>query len=164
MLIRPVANNDAARLAEIYSHYIRHSVVTFEEAAIDGSEMLNRLHEHRQTDLPWLVAEREGVVVGYAMASPWKGRCAYRYTVEVTVYVDIDHPRSGIGSALYADLFEQLREAQFHSVIAGIALPNDASVALHERFGLHKVAHFAEVGHKFDQWVDVGYWQGQLDA
>ncbi|HEV7431928.1 MAG TPA: GNAT family N-acetyltransferase, partial [Steroidobacteraceae bacterium] len=92
-------------------------------------------------------------------ASRWKGRCAYRYSVESTVYLEPLAVGQGLGTALYSALFARLQELGCHVVIGGIALPNAASVALHEKFGMRQVAHFAQVGNKFGRWVDVGYWQ-----
>lgn len=157
--IRPATAADSAAIAAIYNHYITHTTITFEEAAIDAAQMHQRIHEVNATALPWLVAEIGGQVVGYCYASRWKGRCAYRFSVEITVYVQANLAARGVGTLLYQALFAELRRGPTHAVMAGIALPNAASVALHERFGLHKVAHFAQVGFKFEQWVDVGYWQ-----
>jgi L-amino acid N-acyltransferase YncA len=109
--------------------------------------------------LPWLVAESAGAAIGYAYASPWRARPAYRFSVESTVYVAPEHMRRGVGSALYAELLDRLRVSGIHTVMGGIALPNDASVRLHEKLGMKRVAHFHDVGFKFGQWVDVGYWQ-----
>ena len=126
------------------------------------SEMLQRLSDNLDADLPWLVAEQGQEVVGFAYASKWKGRTAYRYSVEVTVYLSHLMTSKGFGSALYTKLFDILRGKSIHVVLGGISLPNEASIALHEKFGMTKVAHFEEVGHKFGHWVDVAYWQGKL--
>jgi L-amino acid N-acyltransferase YncA len=100
-----------------------------------------------------------GKVVGYAYASKWKSRSAYRYAVESTVYLDPRFTGQGIGRHLYGSLIAELRQRSLHAVIGGIALPNPASIALHERMGFVKVAHFKEIGWKFNQWIDVGYWE-----
>lgn len=163
-VIRSALAGDAGAIADIYNHYIRETVVTFEEAPVTAAAMEARLEETVAEGLPWLVAEDDGVVAGYAYASKWKGRCAYRFSVEVTVYLAPEAAGAGLGSRLYESLFEALRARSFHVVIGGIALPNAASVALHEKMGMTKVAHFSEVGYKFGNWVDVGYWQGTLDA
>jgi L-amino acid N-acyltransferase YncA len=97
-------------------------------------------------------------------ATKWRERFAYRFSVEVTVYLAPTFTGNGVGSQLYDALFSVLKSRSIHSVIGGITLPNLASVALHEKFGLEKVAHFKEVGFKFEQWKDVGYWQGVLKA
>ncbi len=160
--VRDAQADDAAAIAAIYNHYIEHTVVTFEESPVSGADIRDRIEETRALALPWLVAEEAGSVLGYAYASRWKGRCAYRFSVEVTVYLAPDTGGRGLGSLLYEHLLQRLRQAGMHSVLGGIALPNPASVALHEKFGMKKVAHLEEVGFKFDRWVDVGYWQGRL--
>jgi phosphinothricin acetyltransferase len=161
-LVRDVAPADAERVAEIYDHYVRDTWITFEEAPVPAQEMSRRIDEVRSASLPWLVAEREGRVVGYAYATKWRGRCAYRYSVESTVYLEPSATGCGLGTALMTALLGRLRAASLHVVIAGIALPNPASVALHERLGLRRVATFEEVGFKFGCWIDVAYWQGFL--
>lgn len=157
-MIRSATIEDARILCEIYNHYVANTAITFEEEPVSMIEMQNRITE-TLSRLPWVVSEEQGVVQGYAYASPWKGRCAYRFSVECTVYVDRHHVGKGIGRQLYEALIQRLRELSFRSVIGGIALPNAASVALHEKMGFEKVAHFKEVGWKMDRWVDVGYWQ-----
>jgi len=108
---------------------------------------------------PWTIFEEKGKVVGYAYASQWKGRIGYKQTVESSVYLHKDYSGKGIGSALYEDLFARLKKLNMHCVLAGIGQPNKASVALHEKFGFTNVAMFKQVGQKFGNWVDVGYWQ-----
>ena len=158
-IVRPATPGDAAAIVAIYDHYVAHSIITFEEQPVPVDEMVRRLAEVAAASLPWLVAEESGRVVGYAYASRWKTRSAYRHSVETTVYLAPDAVGHGIGSALYARLFPLLGARGVHAAVAGIALPNDASVALHERCGMRKVAHFPEVGFKFGRWIDVGYWQ-----
>ena len=157
--VRKAVRQDAPALARIYNHYVAHTTVTFEEVPVRAAEIAKRWSAAGRAGLPFLVAESAGRVLGYAYASPWKGRCAYRYSVEVSVYLDEAHRGRGLGSRLYARLFPLLRRQGFHAVIGGIALPNRGSVALHEKFGLRKVAHFEQVGYKLGRWVDVGYWQ-----
>ena len=161
-MIRQAYVDDAAAIAAIYNHYISHTVVTFEEDTLSMPDMRDRIVQTLAQGLPWLVAEREGEVTGYAYASKWLGRCAYRYSLEVTVYIAPTATGSGLGTKLYEALFDELRGGSFHVAIAGIALPNDPSIALHEKLGMEKVAHFSEVGFKFNRWIDVGYWQGKL--
>jgi L-amino acid N-acyltransferase YncA len=161
-MIRPVTVADSEAIARIYNHYITSTIVTFEEEPVAPGEIAARIQEVSSAALPWLVAEQGGQVVGYAYASKWKGRCAYRFSVESTVYLDPGQTRRGLGSLLYNQLFSDLRTRGVHVVIGGIALPNGASVALHEKLGMEKVAHFREVGFKFDRWIDVGYWQRTL--
>jgi L-amino acid N-acyltransferase YncA len=161
-LIRPATAADAESIAAIYNHYVQNSIVTFEEEAVTATDMAGRIAEAGADRLPWLVAERGGEVLGYAYASKWKGRCAYRYSVESTVYVADGRGGQGIGTQLYAALLPLLKDKGLHAVIGGISLPNPGSIALHEKFGMTQVAHFKEVGFKFGQWIDVGYWQGLL--
>ena len=157
--IRIATASDADRIAEIYNHYIANTVVTFEEEPVAGDEMRRRMDDVFAATLPWLIAESGGRVVGYAYATKWKARSAYRFSVETTVYLADGLGKRGLGSRLYDELFRRLKEKGIHAAIGGIALPNDASVALHEKFGMRKVAHFEEVGFKFGEWVDVGYWE-----
>ena len=160
--IRAAEPSDAAGIAAIYNHYVEQSIVTFEEEPVSDAEMARRIEDVRAESLPWLIAEEAGRVVGYASSRKWKGRSGYRFSAEITVYVEPGHARRRIGSKLYARLFPLLQARGIHAVIAGIALPNEASVALHEKFGMRRVAHFAEVGFKFDRWIDVSYWQRTL--
>lgn len=162
--IRSARLDDAGDIANIYNHYIANTVVTFEEDAVAAEEMAERISETQSSNLPYLIAEENRAVLGYAYASKWKGRCAYRYTVEATVYLNPDSTGKGLGTKLYRELFKQLAELSYHMVIGGISLPNEGSIALHEKFGMEKVAHFSEVGYKFNRWVDVGYWQGSIDT
>jgi L-amino acid N-acyltransferase YncA len=157
--IRTAAAKDAEAVAWIYNHYVAKTVVTFEEELVAASEISRRIEEVQAASLPWLVAEQDDALVGYAYATRWRARRAYRYSAEVTVYVAPDRGRCGIGSRLYTQLLATLRDCGMHSAMGGIALPNDASVALHEKFGFKKVAHFEQVGFKFNRWIDVGYWQ-----
>lgn len=157
--MRAVVAADAAAITHIYNHYVQGGHETFETAPVEDDDMAARIIESVSHQLPWLVAEQDGVVLGYACASRWKGRCAYRHSAETSVYLATGATGRGLGGALYRELIVQLRGQSMHSLIGGIALPNETSVALHERLGFRKVAHFAEVGYKFDRWIDVGYWQ-----
>jgi phosphinothricin acetyltransferase len=157
--VRSAELTDAEAIARIYNYYVEETIVTFEEQPVSAEDMGERVREVHAVSLPWLVAERGGIVVGYAYASKWKGRCAYRFSVEVTVYLERELTGRGIGSLLYRYLLPDLESRGLHVALGGIALPNDASVALQERFGFEKVAHLREVGFKFNRWIDVGYWQ-----
>ena len=156
--------DDASAIARIYNHYVLNTVITFEEEVISSGEMAHRIEEAHSASLPWLVAEREATILGYAYATKWRVRRGYRFSTEVTVYVDSTCPRLGIGSRLYAELMPALEKRGIHTAMGGIALPNEASVAFHEKFGFSKVAHFKEVGFKFGRWIDVGYWQRNLST
>lgn len=162
-VIRAAAPEDAEAIAAIYNHHVVETIVTFEEEPVAPAEMARRISEVQAATLPWLVAEEGGRVVGYAYATPWRSRFGYRFSVEVTVYTAPGKERRGIGSRLYGELLPLLEAKRLHTAMGGIALPNDASVALHEKFGFRKVAHFRESGIKFGRWIDVGYWQRILD-
>lgn len=174
--IRRAVPGDGDALARIYNHYIRETVITFETEEVTGADMDARVAKLAGVGLPWLLAVDRDVrggdgVLGYAYAGPFKERDAWRHCLETSVYLDADERGRGLGTALFAELFEALRSldpeasrhAPVHVLIGGIALPNDASVALHERFGMTSVGVVTEGGRKFDQWVDVGYWQLLLD-
>ncbi len=163
-MIRPATTADGAAMAAIYNHYVTDTIVTFEEKTIDGVEMAARLAEVEAAGLPWLVVEDGAEVAGYAYGSKWKGRCAYRFAVESTIYLASTATGKGLGRQLYQRLIDLLTEGGYHVVIGGISLPNAASVALHERLGFEKVAHFREVGYKLGRWIDVGYWQRMLSG
>jgi len=158
-----VTVDDAKAICAIYDHYIRETVITFEEEPVSVEEMEDRIRRVTPS-FPWLVYESDGKIIGYAYADRWKSRSAYRYAVESTIYVDPRYTGQGIGKQLYGSLIPELRLRSLHSVLGVIALPNPASVALHERMGFVKVAHFKEVGWKFNRWIDVGDWQLLLDA
>ncbi len=157
--VRPATLDDVIPVTAIYNHFVDHTVVTFEEERVTPVEFGKRMHAVWSASLPFLVAEQGGAVVGYAYASKWKERSGYRFSVEASVYLAPDAGGRGIGSSLYGTLFPMLEAKGVHAVMGGIALPNDASVALHEKFGMRKVAHFEETGFKFDRWIDVGYWE-----
>lgn len=158
MNIRQVNLKDAEQIAEIYNFYVLNTHHTFETEAITADEMQKRIGEI-SNHYPFLIAETDGDVFGYAYAALYKPRQAYRFSVEVSVYVRANFKQKGIGKMLYAKLFEELAEMKVHAVIAGIALPNEASIKLHENFGFEKIAHFREVGFKFGKWIDVAYWE-----
>lgn len=160
-MIRTVKKEDAADICRIYNYYVSNSTITFEEEPIETHEMEGRIEEVTKI-LPWIVYEEDGELIGYAYASKWKGRCAYRYSVESTVYLHNNHTTKGVGTKLYKKLLDEVRERNFHLVIGGVALPNIKSEKLHEKLGFKKVAHFSEVGFKFNKWIDVGYWELKL--
>lgn len=157
--IRPAIERDAAALCAIYNHYVAETCVTFETEPVPTGDMAARIERTVHGSLPWLNAVEQGEIAGYACAVPWRARSAYRHSVELSVYLDRRHTGRGIGTRLYGALLDEVRARGMHAVIGGVALPNAASVALHERFGFRKVAHFGQVGHKLGRWVDVGYWQ-----
>ena len=157
-ILRDATPADAAAIAAIYNHYVGTTPISMETDPVADEEMARRIAEVQDGALPWLVMLDEGRVLGYAYASKWRARPGYRHAAESTVYLDHGQRGRGLGLVLYRSLLARL-EGRFHAVIGGIALPNAASIALHERLGFRQVACFPEVGHKFGAWVDVGYWQ-----
>lgn len=160
--IRPATRADAPALAAIYNPYIEQTTISFEETPVTPDDMARRIDDVSDAALPWLVLETDGRVRGYAYATKWRVRPAYRHSVETSVYLESSAHGQGWGGALYRALIEVLRAKGIHLVIGGIALPNERSVALHEAMGFAKAAHFCEVGFKCDRWIDVGYWQLRL--
>ncbi len=159
MRVRNVSPSDAARIADIYNHYISDTIVTFELDPVTPEEIGRRIREITR-DYPYLAVEDDaGTVAGYAYASRFREREAYRHTAEVTIYLDRDRTGAGLGAPLFAELLDRLRKMDTVALIGAIALPNDASVRLHEKFGFRKVAHLEKVGYKLGNWIDVGYWQ-----
>jgi len=153
--IRTARADDAAPICAIYNHHVTDTVVTFEETPVGAAEMARRIGE---SAYPWLVLEDGGTLAGYASASAWKPRASYRHTVESSVYIDPRCQRRGHGRRLCEALLAELRNRDVHVVLAGIALPNPASVALHEALGFVASGVMPEVGWKLGRWVDVGYW------
>jgi len=158
-MIRLAVAGDAEAIVRIYNHYVLNTIVTFEEQEVPVAQMAERMNAVEAAHLPWLVMEQAGQIVGYAYASRWKARSAYRFTVESSVYVAHAAVGKGLGRQLYQALLQRLKPSGVHAVVGCLGLPNEASVALHEKCGFQKVAHFKEVGFKFGTWLDVGYWQ-----
>jgi L-amino acid N-acyltransferase YncA len=152
---------DGAACAAIYAPHVEGSPVSFEERAPDAGEMAARIERYGASHA-WLVAEREGGVVGYAYATAFNERPAYRWSTSVSVYVAGDARGEGIGRALYEALFDRLRERGFRMACAGITLPNEASCGLHESLGFEFVGVNREIGWKQGAWRDVGWYQLEL--
>ncbi|MDQ3087967.1 MAG: N-acetyltransferase family protein [Acidobacteriota bacterium] len=158
MNIRPVSLIDAAQVAEIYNYYVQNTHHTFETEPLSGEEMEQRIIKVTK-DYPFLIAEDDGEIFGYAYATQFKLRQAYAFSAEVSIYVRNAAKQKGIGTQLYMQLFDELAETDIHAIVAGISLPNEPSIKFHEKLGFSKVAHFREVGYKLGRWVDVGYWE-----
>lgn len=163
-MIRDAVKSDSESIAHIYNDYIENTAISFEETPVSGSDIERRIESVQGAGLPWMVAMEVDAVVGYAYATKWKERSAYRFSVEASVYLSHQMQGRGLGANLYETIFAKLKEGGIHTVIGGITLPNPASVALHEKMGMRKVAHFEKVGFKFNQWHDVGYWQLSLNT
>lgn len=164
MEIREVKDTDSAQIVEIYNYYVESTSISFEEEPISVEVMQQRIEEVLSLGLPWLVAEVDGQVLGYAYANRWKPRSAYRFTVEPSIYVKQGIISKGIGSTLYSYLLDNLKEKQIKNVIGVITLPNESSIRLHERLGFKKVGEFPKIGLKFGEKRSVGYWQLELNA
>jgi L-amino acid N-acyltransferase YncA len=156
--VRVASAGDAEAVAAIYAPYVLETAISFEEEPPSSMEMANRITGALATH-PFLVCESSGSVVGYAYAGPHGQRAAYRWSASVSVYVARDGHRRGIGRRLYVELFKLLRRQGFHSLFAGITLPNDKSIGLHEALGFQHLGTYREVGFKHGAWHDVGYWR-----
>ena len=160
-MIRLARPDDGAAAARIYDPVVARTAISFELDPPGPVEMKRRIVT-ALAFAPWLVEERDGVVRGYAYASKHRERAAYQWSVDVAVYVDEEHRRSGVGKALYGKLFRLLRLQGFYTAQAGVTLPNAASVGLHESLGFRPVGVYRGVGYKLGGWRDVGWWQLEL--
>jgi phosphinothricin acetyltransferase len=163
--VRRATFADVPAMLAISNHYALTTPANFavEPESLESWQVtFNATHEM----YPWLVAvddeSRSNEILGFAKASPWKGRCAYEFAAETTVYIRSEHHRRGVGRALYTKLLATMKAQGYMCALGGIALPNDASVALHEACGFTHVGTLRRVGWKFDRWHDVGYWQALL--
>lgn len=161
MRIRAATSEDAAAIAEIYAPYVTDSAISFELEAPAPAEIGKRMAAGGDL-YPWLIGEENGAAIGYAYAAAFRARPAYRYAVETSVYLRRTAQGRGHGRALYEPLLEMLIEQGFTQAIAAIALPNEASVRLHERLGFASAGVYRRVGYKMDRWHDVGLWQRPL--
>jgi L-amino acid N-acyltransferase YncA len=159
--LREARADDLEAIAAIYAHYVENTYITFELEPPSVPEWRSRWEAGQAAGRPWAVAESDGELVAYAYASEFNRRPAYRSTVETTIYVRDDQCGRGIGRPLYEHLLGEAA-GSFHLAVAGIALPNEASVALHEKLGFTRVGVFEEVGRKLGAWRDVGWWQRRL--
>jgi phosphinothricin acetyltransferase len=157
-MIRNVTIDDAQELVAIYNYYVTDTIVTFDKESFSIASFENKINDI-YPNFPFLVFEENNEILGYAYGSKWRKKPSYDNTAEITIYIKNGIHGKGIGTKLYYELIQSLKTQNFHTLIGGLTLPNDASIRLHEKFGFKKVAHFKEVGRKFDQWLDVGFWQ-----
>jgi L-amino acid N-acyltransferase YncA len=162
MEIRHATEADAAAIAAIYRPYVERSLISFEEAAPDADEMRQRIIGDGNGLHPWLVAEDDDVLLGYAASSPFRSRPAYRWTVETGIYLADAAKGCGVGRALLSSLLDLLERQGFVAAIGAIALPNPTSVRLHEKLGFVHNGTYRQVGFKMGTWLDVGLWQKEL--
>ena len=160
-MIRAATPADAAAVAAIYGPIVEQTFISFELEPPPAAEMARRMAGILPTH-PWLVFEDEDGVAGYAYASPHQPRAAYLWSVNVSVYLAERARSRGVGRRLYTDLFAILRRQGFHMAFAGVALPNAASVALHEAMGFRPIGVYPHAGYKFGAWRDVGWWSLEL--
>ncbi|TDV46324.1 GNAT family N-acetyltransferase [Actinophytocola oryzae] len=162
MLVRDAsAAGDAAACAAIYAPYVRDTAITFEWDPPTVAEMSERIAASRRSHA-WLVGEEDGRVVGYAYGGPFKTRAAYRWSCEVSVYVELGRRRTGAGRALYEELFTRLADRGYQTAVAGMTLPNDASIGLHKALGFEPAGTYRRIGWKHDAWHDVTWAQRPL--
>jgi L-amino acid N-acyltransferase YncA len=161
--IRHATPEDGAACAAIYTPYVTDTVITFEDEPPTGPQMAERIATANRSHA-WVVAEDGGEIVGYAYGGTWKSRAAYRYACEVSVYLRVGRRRTGTGKALYDALFAVLAARGYVIVVAGMTLPNDASVGLHRAMGFEHVGTHRAVGWKHDAWHDVAWAQRRLGA
>ncbi|MEH2310103.1 MAG: arsinothricin resistance N-acetyltransferase ArsN1 family B [Nostoc sp.] len=159
--IRLANESDALKMLAIYAPVVRETSISFEIEPPSETEFQGRIKNYQQ-QMPWLVCQINGELLGYAYATPYRTRAAYQWSVESSVYVNVEHRRKGVAKALYSSLFQLLQLQGFYNVFAAIALPNPASVAVHEAVGFSPVGVFCRVGYKFSEWHDVGWWQLSL--
>jgi len=152
---------DAGACATIYAPYVAGAATSFEEAPPDADDFAERIERVSATH-PWLVAEHDGVVVGFSYAAPHRARPAYRWTAETSVYIAAGYQGNGVGRELYGTLVELLRRQLLHVACAGVTLPNAASTALHEALGFRQVGVYRRIGFKEGAWRDVAWWQLEL--
>lgn len=157
MQIRRAEQSDGAAFAAIYDPVVANHVYSFEAEPPGAAEMSRRVARITQT-FPWLAAEENGDVVGYTYASPHRERAAYRWAVDLAIYVAEHARRRGVATALYNALFPMLAELGYRRALAGISLPNEPSIELHRRFGFEAVGVYRRIGFKFDAWHDVSWW------
>ena len=158
-MIRNVILDDAAQIADIYNYYIDHTIITFEEKPVSAEDIKGRIDKVRKKGYPYIVYEKDGLIIGYAYLSNWRERSAYDITLETSVYLAHEAIGSGVGTMLYKELIQRAKEMGIHSLIGVISLPNDESCRLHEKFGFTLVGNFRESGRKFGKLIDVEFWQ-----
>jgi phosphinothricin acetyltransferase len=161
-MIRNVTLNDAKQITDIYNYYVLNSIVTFDEIPFTENDFKQRIESISST-YPFIVFEENSNILGYAYANMFRQKPAYKHTVETTIYLHHEAKGNQIGTKLYTELLKQLKQQNYHAIIGGLTLPNEHSVKLHEKLGFKQVAHFKEVGFKFNTWLDVGFWELILD-
>ena len=158
-MIRKVQLSDAEDIVNIYNYYIENTIITFETLKIDVNEETQRIKKILDNNYPFIVYEEQDMVLGYAYLSKWREREAYKNTLEASIYVHKDHHNKGIGKLLYKELINLGKTQGIHVLIGGMSIPNPQSQKLHKRLGFERVGLFKEVGYKFNKFIDVEFWQ-----
>jgi len=159
MEIRKITLEDIDRICEIYNYYVENTAVSFETTSVSVAEMTQRINDVIESGFPYYVGVVDNEIVGYCYLHKWNGRCAYSSTNEVTIYLDKEQKGKGFGTLLFEHLLSNIDRNNTHAILAGICIPNDSSVKLHEKFGFKQVSHMKQIGWKFNQWRDVGHWE-----
>ena len=160
-MIRFATEKDAAAILEIFAPVAQSTATSFQTEPLSVEIQAKKIKDVTVT-FPWLVFEDEGRIIGYAYASAHRSLGAYRWSCEVSVYVAPVAYRRGVGSKLYEKLFELLRKQGYYNAYAGITLPNEASVRLHESMGFERFCTFESIGYKLGKWHDVGWWKREI--
>lgn len=158
MIIRLAAASDAEQILNIYAPYVKNTVISFETEVPTREDMESRIGHSLEKHV-WIVLEENNEILGYAYSSKHSERSAYRWSVDISVYIKEGFHRRGIGKVLYTSLLEIIKCQGYCNVYAGICLPNEKSVGIHEYFGFRKIAHYSRVGYKLGSWHDVGWWE-----
>ena len=161
MIIESVKLADADEILSIYAPYVENTIVSFETKVPEREAFIKRVKDI-SAEYPYFVCRDNGKIIGYAYASRYRVRDAYKHTVECSIYVSGDIHRQGVGTMLYDALFDELKKRGYHIALAAIAYPNEESIAFHESFGFEKVGHLKEVGYKFDRWLDLVWLEKRL--
>ena len=159
MNIRKVTLDDVSAICNIYNYYVENTAITFETVPVSEIEAKQRIIDTINSGHLYYVGEKDGKIIGFYNTHKWNNRCAYNTTIEESIYLDKDETGKGYGSQLFEHLLKQIDKNKVHVLIAGICIPNDSSVRLHEKFGFKQISHMKEIGRKFEQWRDVGHWQ-----
>ena len=156
--IREATVGDIPQIVAIYNHYVENTLITFDTELYSTAVFTEKITTLQQ-DYPVLVAYQADTILGYAYASAWKTKAAYKHSAETTIYMHPDHHGKGVGLRLYHSLLSSLPLFEIVNAIACITIPNEVSIKLHKKLGFHKIGKFDKVGFKMEEWVDVEYWQ-----
>ncbi|MEL6553516.1 MAG: N-acetyltransferase family protein [Cyanobacteria bacterium J06621_11] len=166
MIVRDACHQDLSSLVDLYNRYILETSITFDLSPYTVEQRRQSWFDHYNKTGRYrlMVAECDGQIVGYASSSQFAAKAAYETSVETSIYVALGRGNEGIGSQLYTALFQALAAEDIHRAYAGITLPNDASIAIHQKFGFKQSGIFREVGRKFDQYWDVAWYEKEFSV